>query len=351
MPITANGLWDELISWDNLVQAYQAARKSKRYKPDVLRFHRQWEERLLNIHNHLVWGSWEPQPFSAFPVYEPKERLIEAPTFADRIVHHALHRIVEPYFERRFIDHSYACRKGKGTHAACHALQRMLRRGQRQWDKVYVLQADIRRYFPHIRHDRLFRQIRRTIRDERALALWTRIIEANGTAGVGLPIGALTSQLGANIYLDTLDHHVTNHLGHGNYIRYMDDWIVLGPDKARLDGLRKELTGWLADELGLTLSKAHIYPASQGVDFAGYRTWPTHIKPRKRNVRRARRRLKQLASGRIAGQTERQRLRSSAASFAGYMRHCDGRTTIQGILREMSAILTREYYRPSDEAI
>ncbi|MDZ7804352.1 reverse transcriptase/maturase family protein [Thiohalophilus sp.] len=338
MPVTANGLWDELISWDNLVQAYQDARRGKRYKPDVLRFHRHWEERLLNIHNHLVWGSWQPQPFSAFPVYEPKERLIEAPAFADRVVHHALHRIVEPHFERRFIHHSYACRKGKGTHAACHAVQRLLRRGQRRWGKVFVLQADIRRYFPHIRHDRLLQQIRQTISDPRAVDLWAQIITANGADGVGLPIGALTSQLGANLYLDELDHHVTDHLGHGSYVRYMDDWIILGPDKQQLKALLgNEQTGSVPN-WGCGYPNGPIYPAAQGIDFAGYRTWASHIKPRKRNTRRARRRLRQLTAGYTAGRVDLQTLHASAASFVGYTKHCQGRVTMEGILAELSNI-------------
>lgn len=336
MPVTANGLWDELISWDNLLAAYHEARKGKRYKPDVMRFHRHWEERLLNIHNHLVWGSWQPLPFSAFPVFEPKERLIEAPAFADRVVHHALHRVVEPHFERRFIHHSYACRHGKGTHAACHALQRLLRRGQRQWGKVLVLQADIRRYFPHIHHDRLLQQIRQTISDDRTVDLWARIIQANGADGIGLPIGALTSQLGANVYLDALDHHVTDHLGHGSYLRYMDDWIVLGNSKQQLQTLLRDLTDWLHHELGLRLSKWSVYPASQGIDFAGYRTWPTHIKPRKRNTRRARRRLKQLTTGIQTGRNTPDQLHATVASYAGYLKHCSGGVLMNEITQIIS---------------
>ena len=333
MPSTTNNLWDEIISWDNLLAAYREARAGKRYKPDVMRFHRQWEERLLNIHNHLIWDTWQPSPFSAFPVFEPKERLIEAPVFADRVVHHALHRVVEPLFERRFIAHSYACRKGKGTHASAATVQRLLRRAQARWGRTYVLQADISKYFPHIRHDRLLQQIARVIRDRRVIDLWHRIIRDHGQNGVGLPIGALTSQLSANIYLDALDHHVTDQLGHGLYARYMDDWLILGPDKAALWRLLDHLRAWLSEELGLVLNpKTAIYPAAQGIDFAGYRTWTTHILPRQRNVRRARRRLRALAAGHAAGRVSLEEMQSSAASFKGYMKHCQGRRTVEGVL-------------------
>jgi hypothetical protein len=340
MPKTAKHLWEEVISWENLIAAYHEARKRKRYKTDVMRFHRRWEEEILNIHNHLVWESWQPSPFSAFTVYEPKVRLIEAPAFRDRVVHHALHRVVEPLFERRFIHHSYACRKGRGTHAATAAVQRMLRQAQAKWGTVYVLQGDIARYFPSIDQHRLIRQLERVIGDRRVLELWKRIIFAQGADGVGLPIGALTSQLAANVYLDVLDHYVTDGLGYGLYARYMDDWIIMGPDKAALWRLLEHLTRWLDDELGLVINpKSTVYPASQGIDFAGYRTWATHTLPRKRNVTAARRRMLALAHGHRAGRITREEIRSSWASFAGYTKHCQAMQTRAAIAEEVREVL------------
>lgn len=335
MPRTAKALWPELIEWDNLLAGWREARKGKRYKPDVLRFHQRWEEELIDIQNRLVWDMWEPQPFTAFYVYEPKQRLIEAPPFRDRVVHHALHRVVEPYFERRFIRDSFACRSGRGTHAACQRVQQHLRRAQGRWGRVYALQADIRRYFPSIHQGRLKQQIGRTIGDRRVLGLWGRIIDAQGCDGVGLPIGALTSQLAANVYLDALDHHVKDEMGEPFYVRYMDDWLFMGPDKAELKRKLDYLRDWLASDLGLRLSKWSVYPASQGVDFAGYRTWATHIKPRKRNTRRARRRMKQLASGYRAGRVSREEVRASVASYVGYTKHCQGRRTMAGMLSDL----------------
>ncbi|SDJ88156.1 reverse transcriptase/maturase family protein, partial [Billgrantia gudaonensis] len=256
--------------------------------------------------------------------------------FRDRVVHHALHRVVEPYFEARFIHHSYACRKGKGTHAATAAVQRMLRRAQAKWGTVYVLQGDIARYFPSIHQGRLLQQIQRTIGDRRVLELWRRIIAAQGADGVGLPIGALTSQLSANVYLDVLDHYVTDGLGYGLYARYMDDWIIMGPDKAALWRLLEHLTRWLDDELGLVINpKSTVYPASQGIDFAGYRTWTTHTLPRKRNVTAARRRMLGLARGYRAGRVSRDEIRGSWASFAGYTKHCQAARTRAAIAAEV----------------
>ena len=338
MPKTANNLWEQVTSWDNLVESYHQARKRKRYKPDVMRFHRRWEEELLNIHNHLVWNTWQPKPFSNFTVYEPKVRLIEAPQFSDRIVHHALHRVVEPHFERRFIHHSYACRKGKGTHAAAYAVQAMLRKAQARWGKVYVLQGDIARYFPSIDQRRLLKQISKTIKDRRVINLWWRIMRPHGADQIGAPIGALTSQLGANVHLDVLDHHITDDLGYGLYARYMDDWIIIAPDKHELWRLLSYLKKWLHYELGLVINpKSTVYPASQGVDFAGYRTWATHILPRKKNVAAAKARMKALMAGYRAGRVDREEVEASWASFKGYLKHCESAAVVRGVMEDLAA--------------
>lgn len=336
MPRTVNDLWDDFVSWDNLVGAYHDARKGKRYKPDVMRFHRHWEERILNIHNHLNWGSWQPSPFSSFPVYDPKPRTIEAPCFSDRVVHHALHRVVEPHFERRFIDHNYACRKGRGTHTCVASVQRMLHRAQAQWgNDVYVLQGDIARYFPSISHVRLMQQISRVIGDRRVLDVWWRIIAPGGDNGVGMPIGALTSQLGGNVYLDALDHYVTDQLGYGLYARYMDDWVIIAPGKADLWRLLAHLKQWLEDDLKLIINpKSTVYPARQGINFSGYRIWATHILPRKTNVKRARRRMRHLMREYRAGRVDAATVRSSWASFVGYLKYCESARIKQSILED-----------------
>ncbi|MEX1058522.1 MAG: reverse transcriptase/maturase family protein [Natronospirillum sp.] len=324
-------LWPELTSWENLLTAWQHARKGKRFKRDVLAFHQHWEEHLIDIQNRLIWGMWEPKPFVSFLVHEPKQRLIEAPRFSDRVVHHALHQVVEPFFERRFIDDSYACRRGKGTHAAVASVQKHLRRAQQNWGQVYVLQADIKGYFHHIQHARLKQQIGRVIGDQKALQLWGQIIDFNGYNATGLPIGSLTSQLSANIYLDALDHHCKDDLGIKHYARYMDDWVILGRSKKELHDLKDHLEHWLYRELGLSLSKWSVYPASQGVDFAGYRTWATHMLPRKRNIKRARKRIKALAKGYAAGRESPETVRSSMASYIGYTKHCQSHRTVVGL--------------------
>jgi hypothetical protein len=234
MPKTYNNLFCDVIDWENLYQAFLAARKGKRYAWPTLSFAANLEENLVNIQNHLIWESWRPGRWHEFVVHEPKRRLIQAPPFADRVVHHALVNVIGPLFENKFVFDSYACRQGRGFHMASDRVQHFLRTQTRQHGRVYVIKADIAKYFQSVRHDALMTLISRTICDPQVLHLCRRIIYQSGMDGHGIPVGALTSQLFANIYLDQLDHYIKDGLGIRCYCRYMDDFIIISPDKARL---------------------------------------------------------------------------------------------------------------------
>jgi retron-type reverse transcriptase len=192
MPKTTNGLWAKLIEFDNLYQAFQEARHGKRYRLEVMRFASNLEENLINLQNHLIWKTWAPGKQREFTVFEPKMRMIQAPPFPDRVIHHALVRLVDPLFEAKFIPDSFACREGKGAQRAVFRAQHFLRIAKRNWGgKVYVLKADISKYFASIRHGVLMSEVERTISDKDVLWLWRKIISGYGhDAGVGLPVGA-----------------------------------------------------------------------------------------------------------------------------------------------------------------
>lgn len=334
-------LYEQIIDFDNLLAAYHAARRCKRYRPEVVRYTASLEENLINLHQHLVWQSWRPSPPREFTVLEPKMRMIQAPPFEDRIVHHALVDLVEPLFERRFIHHSYACRKGRGTHAAILALQKMLRRCRQQWASVYVVQADVRQFFASINHRAAMDSVARVIDCPDALGLWRTILSGYGHEdGIGLPVGALTSQLTANITLDGVDHEMTDGHGAGRYLRYMDDIIILCSSKAeawqRMEQLRESLA-----RRGLSLNpKSQVRPASAGVDWCGYRTWSTHILPRKRNVKRFRTRLRQLQRRYAAGDASLEEVKQQVHCLLAYTQHCHARRTTNSILNQLT--LTRE---------
>lgn len=327
-------MYQDIIDFDNLLSAYRAARTGKRYRREVVAFTASQEERLLEIHNHLVWRTWRPSPAREFTVFEPKMRKIQAPPFQDRIVHHALVDHLQERFERRFIYHSYACRKGKGVHQAVLNLQRMLRRCRREWGGVYVIQADVRQYFASIYHQVAMEGLARVIHCPDTLGLFRTILAGYGhDNGLGLPVGALTSQLVANVVLDGVDHEMTDDHGAGRYLRYMDDIIILQPSKPdarrRLEQLQHAIT-----RRGLALNpKTQIRPAAAGVDWCGYRTWATHIRPRKRNIKRAKARIARARDDYHQGKIALAEVQQQVHSLLAYAKHCDAHRTIEGILQ------------------
>ena len=336
MPKTYSQLYERIISFENLYLAYCDARRGRRYRGDILQFHQHHEEALLDLHASLKSRTWEPDPYREFlNITEVKRRIIHAPSFRDRVVHHALANVTRPLFEKKYIFDSYATIKGKGTHKAVYRVQEFLRQAGAAWGTVYVLQCDISKYYPNIDHDVLMEQVKRTIRDKDVIWLWEQIISGFTDTGKGLPIGALTSQMAANIYLNVLDHFVKECLQGKYYVRYMDDFILLGPSKEYLWNALADIRWLIECHLKLKLNpKTGIYPASRGIDFAGYRTFTTHILPRKRNILAAKRRFKTLSHLYSKGLVSMERTKASVMSFLGYVKHCQARrTTISTLSR------------------
>lgn len=308
----------------NVQKAYNKARKCKRYRKDVLIFTKDKEENLDRVRNDILGLAYEPGEYRYFKVYEPKERQIMALPFYDRVVQHAINNVLEPIFNKRFISHSYACRKDKGMHAASDALQCWLY----DWDKyhkdqpLYAIKADIHHYFQSITHEILKAEIRNIIKDKQALVLIERIIDHNGQMpdGVGIPVGNLTSQLFANIYLNKLDQYAKHMLGVGMYVRYMDDFIILSPDKEKLRYWLAEIERFLRDELRLELNpKTTILAAKNGIDFVGYKHRATHRKVRPDSIKRIKKTIKKYERGKIT----KEQLQKSIQSWTGHAGHAD----------------------------
>ena len=334
MAKTYNHLFDEITSYENLYGALHDAARGKRFEPEVMDVLFQREDVIRTMRREMQNGIWYPSGYREFLCKtEVKRRVIHAPTFRDRIVHHALVRVAAPLFWSKFIYDSYAVTPGKGTHKAVSRVQEFLQKAGRGGD-VYVLQCDIHHYYPSIQHDVLFEQICRTIRDKRVREIWWRIIDGfNGDTGVGLPIGALTSQLSANIYLNVLDHFVKECIGWKLYLRYMDDFILVGNDKKKLWRALDDIRWLLDTRLRLTLNdKTALYPACRGVDFAGYRAWTNHILARKRNVKAAKKRFSKLSKDFADWKVGYGDVQQRVSSFLGYMKHCNGYDTTRSTL-------------------
>lgn len=320
---TEKHILDAICTTDNAIKAYKKARKCKRYRPEVLRFEADREINLLRAIADIKNGTYHAGRYYVFKVFEPKERLIMALPFYDRVIQHMIVNIIEPIFEKRFIFHSYACRKEKGVHEASKILSRWLYNMQvKQGKKIYAIKADIHHYFQSIDHEILKAEIRRYISDKDVLKILDHIIDHNGIYpdGVGIPVGNLTSQLFANVYLNILDHYIKHDLGVRYYIRYMDDFIILGEDPAELREILEKIETFVNERLHLELNpKTTILAAKNGVDFVGYRHFPAFITLRKQATRRIKKLLKAFETGEV----EEELFDRSIESRIGHARHAD----------------------------
>lgn len=261
-------LFDQCFSAENLYAAYLDARKGKRAKRAVFEFEKRLGPNLAELREELVTGTYHPRPYFSFTVQERKPRLIHAPAFRDVVAQHAIYRVIYPLFDRTFIDQSFACRKGKGTHRCADYVQAALR--QYHGDR-YTLHLDVRRFFYRINRDILMTLLGRVIKDSRLLAVMA-LYAAHGEP-LGIPIGNLLSQLYALVYLNPVDHFIKRELKVRHYARYVDDLVLIGLTRDEALAARDAITRFLAERLGLELSKAGMALVRRGVNFVGYRTW------------------------------------------------------------------------------
>lgn len=287
MPRRYGNLYDQAFTMEALFAAYRTARRGKRKTLSVLRFEQSLGANLAEINAELMAGEYRPAPHRQFWIYEPKPRLIKAPTFRDVVVQHAVYAVVNPIFDRCFLPDSFGCRIGKGTHKASDQAQRYLR--QSHPDSV-TLQMDIRRFYYRIDRQILRALIEKKIKDRRLVDLMMAFAEHNEP--IGVPIGSLLSQLYALIYLDPLDHFIKREIKAKRYVRYVDDFIVFGISRDEAHALRKRIVSWLADHLRLELSRYTIHPIKRGVNFVGYRTWRRTKFVRKRSISNFRKSLR-----------------------------------------------------------
>ena len=333
---TYNRLFHQICSFENLLRASRKAQCGKRFQDEVAHFNFYLERELYRLRDELQTQTYQPGPYHEFHIYEPKLRKISAAPYRDRVVHHALCNVIEPIFDPTFIFDSYACRKGKGTHKAVNRFTEFSRK------KNYVLKCDIKKYFPSIDHSLLKTLFRRKIRDAQTLWLMDLIVDSsNPQESVyayfegddllavlnrrrGIPIGNLTSQFFANIYLNGFDHFVKEDLKCRYYIRYVDDFVVLDDDKARLHQVKAEMENYLARlRLKLHPDKCQVFPVKTGTDFLGYQVFPTHRRLRPSSVTRARRRLRRLCQDYEAGVLSWEDVNHSVQSWLGHVRHAD----------------------------
>ncbi|MFA5104983.1 MAG: reverse transcriptase domain-containing protein [Candidatus Margulisiibacteriota bacterium] len=309
-------IFDDVCSFENLLTAAGKAQKGKRFKDSTSRFNLDLENELVKLQQELQNQTYKMGPYRRFYVCDPKKRLISAAPYRDRVVQHALGNIIEPIFDDIFIYDSYACRKDKGSHKAVNRYTQFSRLNK------YVLKCDVKSYFASIDHDILYSFILRKIKDRQVLWLVKSIIESAPSPGI--PIGNLTSQTFANLYLNELDHYLKEVLKCRYYIRYMDDMVIFGNDKNELTGLKEIIRSYLKKlKLDLHENKSQIYLTRKGVGFLGYKVYPTHRLIKKQNIKRFKIRMKKYLASLRTGLIDKVKIVQSVQSWLGYAVHAD----------------------------
>ncbi len=305
---TYNNLFDKLCSYENLLEAFNKAKKGKTTLLYVIEFNKNLKENLLQLQKELREQTYKPEKLTSFIIKDPKLRTISKSIFRDRIVHHAIVQILEPIFDPTFIYDSYANRIGKGTSKALERCQLFLRqvsrngsnklgKSQNNHIKGYVFKADIRKYFGNINQEVLLNIIKEKVKDEKVISL-VKIVLDNFDAeikGIGMPLGNLTSQFFANVYLNELDQFIKHNLKAKYYIRYVDDFIIIHRSREVLEFYKKQINEFIIKNLKIELhpDKSKIIHLSQGIPFVGFRVFYYHKVLRKGAQRRIKIRLKE----------------------------------------------------------
>ncbi len=288
---TYKNLFQELCSYENLFIAFKKAKKHKTLKPYVIEFNKDLKNNLLQLRADLLFHSYRPKPLETFVIHDPKTRVINKSQFGDRIVHHALCNIIQPLTEKSFIYDSYANRIGKGTLSAIKRFEFFIRKVSRNYSLHknnilgYVLKADIKSYFENVDHSILLEIIRRKIKDPEIIKLITIILK-NYSNKKGMPLGNLTSQFLANVYLNELDQFVKHDLKVKYYLRYVDDFVILHSSKEELQFIKVKIEVFLNDKLKITLhkDKTKIFPLYSGTKFLGFRIFHDKRLINKKNI-------------------------------------------------------------------
>lgn len=300
----ATSLFNQIVSYENVRLAWLKARKGKRSKPVVRNFYKNVNLNLEKVQKNLKSNPPVLSSYTQFTIFDPKERVISVVPFVDRVMHHAIMNVLEPVFERQFIFHAYACRKGKGSHKAVNYAFKKARTHK------YFLKLDVRKYFDNIDHLVLKKLLSKIIKDVECLNLLFALIDSYGmvvstgsttassdsttASGKGLPIGNLTSQFFANYYLSLLDHYVLEQLKPCGYVRYMDDFLLFDDSKEKLKIFLTQIENFCKNELILELKPPVLGNCKNGASFLGYLIKSDSVKLTQKSRRRKLAKLKRL---------------------------------------------------------
>lgn len=339
-------MYNTICNFEHLLNSYQMARRDNRYKRQVCQFGLFLEDKLLKLRWDLLTNNYCPYPYTYFVITDPKLRHVAAPNFRDRVLQHALVSIIEPILDKTFIYDSFACRKGKGTHFALKRAKKFLaaaRSVHGSKTPLFVLQCDISKFFSSVSWDVLIDLINKKVADLKIQKLIADIITTHKVFSrqgefielpkevitpserKGLPIGNLTSQLFANVYLNELDHFVKETIKERWYGRYMDDFFIIHPDNKYLEELREKIRAFLWDNLRLALHprKSVIQNLKNGLPFVGYLIFYDHVLIRGSTLLRMQRKFKKRQRQTQKDPVSQKLLNLTRNSYQGHLKYAD----------------------------
>lgn len=317
-------LYEKIVAYDNLLFAYkQTIKGARKFRKDAVLFSMAEDVNIVNLWKELKTGKYQIGEYVRFKVYEPKERLVSAPRIRDKIVQFATHNVIKDVYKDVFIKDSYACLEDRGTHRAVDTVQRYMRIAEREWGDGWIVKFDISKFFYTIDREILKRILRKKIACKKTLWLLDQIIDSSPEGEVGIPLGNVTSQDFANIYLNELDQYVKRYLGIKYYVRYMDDCIAIVPTKEEAKLLKERMILFLRTKLNLKENekKTQIFPLKQGVNAYGFKIWTTHRKVRDQSKRAMKRRIKAMDRKLKAGLLTEKEVKQAVDSWLGHARH------------------------------
>jgi len=339
--------YSEICTYDNLLKAFKNARDGKTTIDYVIEFEKDLEDNLFQLRNELLFHVYKPKPLKTFILHEPKTRKINKSAFRDRIIHHALCNIIQPIFERSFIFDSYANRKGKGALKAVerfHFFHRKVSKNNAL--SAYVLKADIKHYFETVDHAIMLTLIQKKIKDQRVIWLIKRIFSNYSASkiGKGMPLGNLTSQFFANVYLNELDQFVKHTLRVEYYVRYVDDFVLFHTSRKVLEEYRLKIDAFLRGKLKLELhpDKSRIIPLERGTEFLGLKIFYHYTRIKKKNMQKFYRKLHYLYAQYEKKEIQYDTIYDFIEGWIAYVKNADTYTLHQKIMASVEQKFAHE---------
>lgn len=336
-----SNLFKQIIDKNNAEDAYRECMKGKcKFKADSIRFDRDKTANVNLLLDELERGAYQPGSYFEFRVYEPKERIVLAPKFRDKLVQRMVYNLIKEEYKPVFISDSYACIEDKGTHKASAKTAHVMRKAKWMYGpETFVIKLDISKFFYSVDKSIMKSLLRKTIKCHQTLGLLDRIIDSS-PGGVGLPLGNITSHTFANIYLNELDQFCKRCLGLKFYVRYMDDICAVVPDRETARLVLERMVGFLNGRLLLNINpkKTKIFPVAQGVNFVGFKTYVTHKLLRNQTKKKVKRKLRKMPRLIKEGYMTTHKAEQMLNSWLGHSMYACSRNFIRSLISRNSHI-------------